>query len=163
MGTQPFPEIQAAQYERALMELSGSIGRLDDSDLRRDVVSDTLVGDLSGNFGVCYLLIRDGHVLPSDVVLDLGQLRGTGSRGPTDLVGTFHVLVKDIHGNLDEGGVRDPSSIVTGLDFSLLVRSDFVHGDLIGILVVLNGDLSRHSAHGRDFSPGQCINEMPLE
>jgi hypothetical protein len=25
---------------------------------------------------------------------------------------------------------------------------------LVGVLVILDGDLSRHSAHGRDFSPG---------
>ena len=63
-----------------------------------------------------------------------------------------HVLVKDVHGDLDQGGVGDPSSIVTRLDLSLLVGPDLGHGLFVGGVVPLDRDLSRHASHGGDFS-----------
>ena len=59
-----------------------------------------------------------------------------------------HVLVEDLGGDDSEGRVSDPSAVVTGAYFAQLVGADRVHGLLVGFLVVLDGDLGSHAAHG---------------
>ena len=65
----------------------------------------------------------DGDVLSSDVILKKGREKIEGGqqtnrsgrepeskeRHATNLVGTEHVLVEDVHSDLDESGVSDPS------------------------------------------------------
>jgi hypothetical protein len=68
MGTQPFPEIQAAQYDSALRVSRYTLShRVLDS--RLDVLPNTVLGDLALRLGVVDLLVRDVDVFPSDVVL----------------------------------------------------------------------------------------------
>lgn len=66
MGTQPFPEIHAAQYDNALHVSSGLM-----IDLRRDVVPDTPLGDLAWYARIGNLLIRDVYFSISDMVLQV--------------------------------------------------------------------------------------------
>lgn len=68
MGTQPFPEIQAAQYDSALL-ISADPVFAQGKHLRRYIVPYTLFCDLSRNLGVGELFIGNGDILPPDVVL----------------------------------------------------------------------------------------------
>ena len=66
MGTQPLPEIHAAQYDNALLRqrFHGT-----GENARRDIIAYALLGDFAGDFGVGDLLVRHGDVFPADVVL----------------------------------------------------------------------------------------------
>lgn len=63
------------------------------------------------------------------------------------------MLVKDLTSNRVDEGVSNPSAVVTSSDFAELVSSDLGHGDLVGLGVVLDRDLSRHATHSGDFTP----------
>jgi len=63
------------------------------------------------------------------------------------------VLVKDVAGNLVDEGVRNPGSVVSSGDLAVLVCPDLLHSDLVGLGVIFDRDLRRHSAHGSDFAP----------
>jgi hypothetical protein len=97
-----------------------------------EVFADTLLGDCAGELGVQEVLGGDLDFLAADV----------------ELVGSRHVLVEDLGGDAGEDGVGDPSAVVAGLDFAQLVGADRVHCLLVGFLVVLDGDLGCHAAHG---------------
>ena len=71
----------------------------------------------------------------------------------TDLVGTEHVFVEDLHCNLVDEGVRDPSTVVAIRDLAEFVRANLVHGDLIGLRIILDRDLRGHAAHCGNASP----------
>jgi hypothetical protein len=75
------------------------------------------------------------------------------------LVRRRHVLVEDVAGNCGEGGVSDPSTVVAGTHLSELVSAHLRHGSLVGGRVVLDGDLSGHSAHGVDASAMTGLDE----
>lgn len=81
----------------------------------------------------------------------------------TDLVRTNHVLVEDLHRDLVDERVSDPSPVMSVRDFAILVGTDFGHSDLVGFLVALDGDLSGHSAHGRDFAPVNVARKLQSE
>lgn len=66
------------------------------------------------------------------------------------LVGSGHVLVEDLGGNAGQGRVSNPSAVVASADLTELVVADIVHGLVIGLLVVLDGDLCGHATHGVD-------------
>ena len=57
------------------------------------------------------------------------------------LIRTKHVLIKHLTSNLVDQGVRDPGAVVPSSDFAELIRADLVHGDFIGLEVVLDRDL----------------------
>ena len=103
---------------------------------RLDVASDTCLCNLSLAFGVVDLLVGDTDILSSDIIL----------------VWSLHVFVEDVHCDRNETGMGDPSTVMTGLNLSLLVFSDLVHGSFIGSWVVLDRDQSSHSSHSSDLS-----------
>ena len=99
-----------------------------------EVLADTFLGDGSG----------DVHV--EEVVLTNLDFLATHKH----LVGGRHVLVEDFRGNDGESGVSDPGAVVAGTDLAQLVGADVLHGLVVGGLVVLDGDLGSHAAHGVD-------------
>ena len=52
------------------------------------------------------------------------------------------MLVENLHSDGVEEGVSNPSSVMTILNLPELVGTDFTHGDLVSLEVILNGDLS---------------------
>lgn len=103
-----------------------------------DVALHSVLRDLAaGDLGVQQVLGADFDLLAADVVL----------------VGTVHVLVEDVHGDLADQRVRDPGAVVARGDFAELVGADFGHGGCVGLFVVLDGDLSGHASHRSDFAP----------
>jgi len=70
----------------------------------------------------------------------------------THLVRSQHMLIKHIHRNLINQGMRNPGSVVAGGDFAEFVGTDFAHGDGVGFFVAFDGDLGRHAAHCCDFA-----------
>jgi len=99
-----------------------------------EVLADTLFGDRAGEFGVEKILGRDLNFFTAHV----------------ELVGRRHVLVEDFGCNTGEDWVGDPGTVVAGLDLTQLVGADRVHGLVVGFLVVLDGNLGCHAAHGVD-------------
>lgn len=95
-----------------------------------------MLGNTARHLCVGNHLVCNRDVLATDVVL----------------VGALHVLVKDLHGDGDEGGVSDPSAVVAGSDLAELVGADLGHGLLVALWVVLERDLGRHTAHGGDLA-----------
>lgn len=57
------------------------------------------------------------------------------------MVGAQHVLVESFHSDFVEEGVSDPGPVVTVLDLSQFVGTDFAHCNLVGLEVILDGDL----------------------
>ena len=71
-------------------------------------------------------------------------------------MGAKHVLVENLHRDLVDERVRNPSSVVAVRDLTELVGADLSHRDLVCLRVVLDRDLRRHATHGSD-SPPICI------
>ena len=71
----------------------------------------------------------------------------------TNLVGTEHMIVKNFSSYYIYEGVSDPGAVMSGSDLAELISTDFVHRDLIGLGVVFDGNLGRHSAHGCHLAP----------
>jgi len=65
-----------------------------------------------------------------------------------NLVRSWHVLVKDISGQLHQARVSHPRAIMTCLDLTELVIGDLGDGGIIGLWVILDRDLCGHSTHG---------------
>lgn len=97
-----------------------------------EVLADALLRDLAGDVHVEQVLRRDLHFLAADV----------------ELVGRWHVLVEHLGRDGGERRVRDPGAVVARADLAELVGAHVLHGFLVGLLVVLDGDLGRHAAHG---------------
>jgi hypothetical protein len=97
-----------------------------------EVLADALLGDRAGELGVQEILGRDLDFLTAHV----------------ELVGRRHVLVEDLCCDAGEDRVGDPGAVVAGADFAQLVGTHGVHRLLVGFLVVLDGDLGCHAAHG---------------
>mmetsp|Transcript_19617 Transcript_19617/g.49852 ORF Transcript_19617/g.49852 Transcript_19617/m.49852 type:complete len:276 (-) Transcript_19617:958-1785(-) len=64
------------------------------------------------------------------------------------LVGLRHVLVKHLERHLDQVGVRHPGAVVARARLAQLVGAHLGQRRVVGGLVVLDGDLRRHAAHG---------------
>lgn len=77
------------------------------------------------------MLVRDSNIFAADVVL----------------VRTGHVLVKDLEGDGNEGGVSNPCPVMPGGDFTELVGANFGHGAFVGGGIVLDRNLGRHASH----------------
>ncbi len=71
------------------------------------------------------------------------------------LVGAKHVLVEDVHGNLVDQRVGNPCSVMSSGDFAQLISPDLLHSNLVGLGVIFDGNLSRHSTHSSNLSPIQ--------
>ena len=69
-----------------------------------------------------------------------------------DLIGTHHVLIKDLTGNFVNQRMSNPGTIMAVGNFSKFVCADLVHRGLIGFFVSLDGNLSGHPADGRDLA-----------
>jgi hypothetical protein len=109
-----------------------------------EVLADTRFGDLSRDVHIKQVAGGDVHVFAADV----------------HLVGAGHVFVKDFRGDGCEGGVRDPCAVVAGARFAEFVGAHFSHGGVVGLLVVLDGDLGCHAAHGVDAALVACFDEQ---
>lgn len=96
-----------------------------------EVLANTLLGDLSWHVHVEQVVGSDVDVLPSYV----------------HLVGSGHVCVEDVGCNSCEGWVSNPGAVVSGADLAKLVCAYLGHGGVVGLLVVLDGNLGSHSAH----------------
>jgi hypothetical protein len=101
-----------------------------------EVLADSLFGDLTGDVHVEQVVGGDVHVFAAHV----------------HLVGRGHVRVEDVGGDGGERWVSDPGAVVAGADLTELVGANLCHGGVIGLLVVLDGDLSGHTTHGVDGS-----------
>ncbi|KAH0294862.1 malate synthase, partial [Aureobasidium sp. EXF-3399] len=108
-----------------------------------EVFSDTVFGDLAGNVHV-------EEVVLLDVDLQSAHVK---------LVGCRHVLVKNLGCNAGESGVSNPGTVVTGLDLTKLVGANTGHGLVIGLLVILDGNLGSHPAHGVHSSAVACLDQ----
>ena len=96
--------------------------RKENGNSRRRVVDDSLPGDLSGDVARSKIGRLDGNVLSSNVVLKRTKRKEKGCKetirsggkhkrkgDATNLVGTEHVLVEDVHSDLDESRVSNPT------------------------------------------------------
>ena len=108
-----------------------------------EVLADAGFGDLSGDVHVEEVVGGDVDVFAADV----------------HLVGRGHVLVEDFGCNRGEGRVSYPCAVVAGAHLTELVGADLGHGSVVGLLVVLDGDLGCHAAHGMDATPVACLDE----
>lgn len=97
-----------------------------------EVLADAGLGDLARHVHVEQVVLANAHVLAAH----------------KQLVGRGHVLVEDFDGDAGEGRVGDPGAVVAGAHLAQLVGAHAVHGRVVGGLVVLDGNLRRHAAHG---------------
>lgn len=111
-----------------------------------------------------------GHVLldtlQSNLARDLRvQQVGSGNLdlGPkvVVLVRSEHMFVEYLASDLVDERMGDPGSVVASGDFTQLVRSDLGHGNLVGLGVVLDGDLSGHAAHRSNLALVAGLDEEP--
>ena len=99
-----------------------------------EVFADAVLGDAAGDVHVEEVVLANLDVLAAHKQLVRGG----------------HVLVEDVGGDGGQGRVGDPGAVVAGADLAQLVGADIVHGHVVGLLVVLDGDLGGHAAHGVD-------------
>jgi hypothetical protein len=126
----------------AVVEESGAVG------------ADTLLGDRSRHVGVEEVEGGDVDLFTTNVVLHkLVSPAVLMSIYGTHLVRSNHSLVEDVESDLDEGGVGDPGTGVSGGALTSLVSADLLHGSVVAGVVVLDGDLGGHSSDGSDSSP----------
>ena len=108
------------------------------------VLANAFLGNAAGHVHVEEVICRNVHIFSALV----------------DLIWCRHVCVKDIRGNRGKRWMSDPGAIVASTDFSELVLSNVVHRDIVGFLVVLDGDLSSHSTHGMNLSLVASLDEQ---
>lgn len=63
------------------------------------------------------------------------------------------MLVKNLEGDGNEGGVSNPCAVMPGGDFTEFVGANFRHGAFVGGGIVLDRNLGRHASHSGYFSP----------
>lgn len=63
------------------------------------------------------------------------------------------MLVKDLEGDGNEGGVSNPCAVMPGGDFTEFVGANFRHGAFVGGGIVLDRNLGRHASHSGYLSP----------
>lgn len=107
------------------LSYQGMAGRRDS---RRSIVLDTFECDLARDVARDEVLGLDADVLATDV----------------ELVRAEHLLIEDVHRDLDKRRMGDPRSVMTGSNLTDLVGLDLGHGGVIGLWVVLDGDLGGH-------------------
>lgn len=108
-----------------------------------EVLADAFLRHAAGHVHVQEVVGGDVHFFAADV----------------HLVRRGHVLVEDFGGDGGEDRVRNPGAVVASADFAELVLSHVVHGGVVGFLVVLDGDLSGHAAHGVHAATMACLDE----
>ena len=74
------------------------------------------------------------------------------TKGITDLIGTQHVVIEDLTGDLVDERVGNPGTVMTVGDFPELVCSDLIHRDLVCFFVALDGNLGGHSTNCGDLA-----------
>jgi hypothetical protein len=97
-----------------------------------EILADTSLGDLAGDVHVQQIVGGDVNIFAADV----------------HLVGCGHVLVEDVRGDLRERRVCNPCTVVAGADLAELISLNLGHGGIVGLLIVLDGNLSGHTSHG---------------
>ena len=73
------------------------------------------------------------------------------------------MIIEDLASDGINERVSDPCTIVSSSDLTKLVGANLVHGNFVGLGVVLDRNLSRHSAHGGDLAPGNMLSMKPYE
>ena len=109
-----------------------------------EVLADAVLGDLARNVHVQEVVAGDVDVVAAH----------------EHLVGCGHVLVENLSRDGGERRVGDPGAVVAGGDLAQLVGIDTLHGAVIGGLVILNGDLGGHTAHGVDLAAVAGLDEQ---
>lgn len=96
-----------------------------------DVLFDPLLGDFpTRDIGVQQILSPDMDIFATH----------------KELIGSCHPCVKNVHCYVGEIRVSNPGTVVAGFDFAMFVGFDFLHCCGVGGGVVLDRDLSCHSA-----------------
>lgn len=108
-----------------------------------EVLADTSLGDLAGDIHVQQVVGGDMNILATDV----------------HLVGCRHVLVEDVRGDLGKCRVCDPCTVVASADLTELVGLDLSHGGIVGLLIILDRNLSSHTTHGMNASSVAGLDE----
>lgn len=101
-----------------------------------EVFPDAVFGHGAGHVRVQQIILGHVHVLAAF----------------EHLVGGRHMLIENLGSNGCEGWMCHPGAVVASTDFTEFVLSDFVHGLVVGLRVVLDGDLSSHTTHCMDAS-----------
>ena len=81
----------------------------------------------------------------------------------TNLVRSEHVSIEDLASNGIDERVGNPCAVVSSSDFAELVSANLVHGDLVGLGIVLDRNLGRHSTHGGDLASGNMVDKIPYQ
>lgn len=106
------------------------------------ILPHTLVGNLSRNNRVDQIVARDLHLGPLE-----------------DLVRCRHVLVENLRRDRRQRRVRNPGTVVPGLDLPQLVGAHAVHGLGVRGGIVLARNEGRHAAHCVDAAGVACADE----
>jgi hypothetical protein len=109
-----------------------------------EVLADTGFGHFAGDVHVEQVVGGDVHVFAAEV----------------HLVGAGHMFVEDFGCDGCEGWMGDPCAVVACACFTKLVRAHLGHGGVVGLLVVLDGDLGCHAAHCVDAALVACLDEQ---
>jgi hypothetical protein len=67
------------------------------------------------------------------------------------------VLIKDLTCDRVDEGMGNPCSVVPCSHFAKLVSADLFHGYFVGLGVIFDRDLRRHSAHSGDFPSDEFV------
>src|SRR5260370_16221901 len=71
---------------------------------------------------------------------------------PIYLVGSLHDLVKFLHSNLYQAWMGHPGAIMASGGLAPLIGAHTLQGLLVGLRIVLDGDLGSHAANGVDVT-----------
>ena len=78
----------------------------------------------------------------------------------TYLIGTQHILIENLVGDLVDQGMGNPCPVVPIGDFSQLIRADLVHRNIVCLLIALDGNLSGHPTNGSHLAPGNLVSGL---
>lgn len=133
----PLPQLASADFGRCSVfhqEVDGHTAdssepalHVTQSDV--EVLSDAVFGDLARHVHVEQIVLLDVDIFSAHV----------------QLVGCRHVLVEDFGRNAGKSWVGNPGTVMTGLDLTQLVCTHTSHGLVVGLFVVLDGDLGSHT------------------
>ena len=70
------------------------------------------------------------------------------------------MLIENLVGNLVDEGMGNPGSVMPIGDFSQLIRADFVHRNIVCLLIALDGNLSGHPTNSSHLAPGNVVSGL---
>ncbi len=67
------------------------------------------------------------------------------------------MVIENLVGDLVNQGMGNPCPVMSIGDLSQLIRADLVHGNVVCLLITLDGNLSGHPTNGSHLASGNLV------